>query len=334
MNLKSLLRSGSAAAIAAVLSFGALPSIAHADDSGRRGHQARSGTDVDRTEARQARQERRAAQAPQAAPQQRTYAAPAQQQRTRQAPVAQQRSGRDWNQGDRRSDTGATRSGREWNRGDLGQTRAVVQAQAAAQARAEARSRTTAQTGSRDWGNRTQGTATGGNWERNRTYSDTSRNQTYRDGRQQTQNAYRDGNRTSGYRDGNRTSSYRDGNRTSTYRDGYRNGSYRDGDHRSWSRDWRRDNRYDWSNYRRTNRNVYHIGRYYAPYSNYRYNRLSIGFSLNSLFYGSRYWINDPWQYRLPEAYGPYRWVRYYDDALLVDIYSGQVVDVIYDFFW
>ena len=31
---------------------------------------------------------------------------------------------------------------------------------------------------------------------------------------------------------------------------------------------------------------------------------------------------------------GPYRWVRYYDDALLVDIYSGEVVDVIYDFFW
>ena len=59
-----------------------------------------------------------------------------------------------------------------------------------------------------------------------------------------------------------------------------------------------------------------------------------IFYSLGSLFFGSRYWINDPWQYRLPEVYGPYRWVRYYDDALLVDIYSGEVVDVIYDFFW
>ena len=48
----------------------------------------------------------------------------------------------------------------------------------------------------------------------------------------------------------------------------------------------------------------------------------------------SNYWLNDPWQYRLPPAYGPYRWVRYYNDALLVDIYSGQVVDVIYGFFW
>jgi len=26
--------------------------------------------------------------------------------------------------------------------------------------------------------------------------------------------------------------------------------------------------------------------------------------------------------------------VRYYDDALLVNIYDGQVVDVIHNFFW
>jgi len=26
--------------------------------------------------------------------------------------------------------------------------------------------------------------------------------------------------------------------------------------------------------------------------------------------------------------------VRYYDDAVLVNIYTGEVVDVIYDFFW
>ena len=72
----------------------------------------------------------------------------------------------------------------------------------------------------------------------------------------------------------------------------------------------------------------------YVPYRNWSYRRISVGFTLGSLFYGSRYWINDPWRYRLPEVYGPYRWVRYYDDVLLVDMYSGQVVDVIYDFFW
>lgn len=107
------------------------------------------------------------------------------------------------------------------------------------------------------------------------------------------------------------------------------------GQNRNWDRNgWRRDNRYDWQSYRDRNRSAYRIGRYYSPYQNYSYRRLGIGFSLGSMFYGNRYWINDPWQYRLPEVYGPYRWVRYYDDVLLVDTYSGQVVDVIYDFFW
>ncbi|MFM2301596.1 MAG: hypothetical protein RLZZ84_1332, partial [Pseudomonadota bacterium] len=61
---------------------------------------------------------------------------------------------------------------------------------------------------------------------------------------------------------------------------------------------------------------------------------LSIGSLLNALFFGDRYWINDPREYRLPDVYGPYRWVRYYDDAVLVDIYTGRVADTIYDFFW
>ena len=29
-----------------------------------------------------------------------------------------------------------------------------------------------------------------------------------------------------------------------------------------------------------------------------------------------------------------HRWVRYWDDALLVDTWTGQVVDVIHSFFW
>jgi len=108
---------------------------------------------------------------------------------------------------------------------------------------------------------------------------------------------------------------------------------YRDA--RRWDRnDWRRDNRYDWRNYRSRNRSTYRIGRYYSPYYGYNYRRLSIGFTLGSMFYSNRYWIDDPYMYRLPPVYGPYRWVRYYDDVLLVNIYSGEVVDVIYDFFW
>lgn len=128
--------------------------------------------------------------------------------------------------------------------------------------------------------------------------------------------------------DGRGTSRYRDANR---WRD---NGQHYSGNHRNWDRRWRENSRYDWHGYRKFNRDRYRLGRYHAPYYGYSYSRIGIGFSLGSLFYSDRYWIDDPWQYRLPEVYGPYRWVRYYDDVLLVNIYTGEVVDVIYDFFW
>lgn len=102
----------------------------------------------------------------------------------------------------------------------------------------------------------------------------------------------------------------------------------------SWNRNWRGDQRYDWQRYRYSNRNLFHVGPYYSPYRGYGYNRFSIGIFLDPLFYGRDYWIGDPWEYRLPPAYPGTEWVRYYNDVLLVDIDTGEVVDVIYDFFW
>lgn len=102
-----------------------------------------------------------------------------------------------------------------------------------------------------------------------------------------------------------------------------------------WNRDWRRDSRYDWARWRAANRGAFHLPRYYAPYGwNRGYNRFSVGVILSSVLFAQNYWINDPWAYRLPEADGDLRWVRYYNDALLVDLYSGEVVDVIHDMFW
>ena len=102
---------------------------------------------------------------------------------------------------------------------------------------------------------------------------------------------------------------------------------------RDWSRDWRKDRRYDWSNYRNRYGSLYRLGRYHDPYG-WGYRRFSIGFNIWPSYYGSNYWLGDPWMYRLPPAYGPYRWVRYYDDAILVNVYTGFVVDVIHNFFW
>jgi len=104
---------------------------------------------------------------------------------------------------------------------------------------------------------------------------------------------------------------------------------------RRWDNGWRQDRRYDWYSYRSRYGDRYRLGRYYAPRGwNYGYNRYSIGIFLNSLLFANSYWIDDPWSYRLPPAYGTLRWIRYYDDALLVDIRDGYVVDVIHDFFW
>lgn len=104
---------------------------------------------------------------------------------------------------------------------------------------------------------------------------------------------------------------------------------------RRWDSGWRQDRRYDWSSYRSRYGDRYRIGRYYAPRGwNYGYRRYSIGIYLNSLLFSNSYWIDDPYSYRLPPAYGSLRWVRYYDDALLVDLRDGYVVDVIHDFFW
>ena len=104
-------------------------------------------------------------------------------------------------------------------------------------------------------------------------------------------------------------------------------------DQAQWSNHWRNDNRYDWRRYRNHHHSIFRIGFYYDPFG-YSYNRFNIGSFLYPSYYRSNYWINDPWQYRLPPAYGPYRWVRYHSDALLIDIYSGEVVDVIHGFFW
>jgi len=153
----------------------------------------------------------------------------------------------------------------------------------------------------------------------------------------------RDGNRNwNGNRDGNRNWNDRDGDRDrgrnwNGNNNGNRNYAWNQGRNwngNSWSRDWRRDRRYDWQNYRYSNRGLFNQP-YYAPYGWGRgYQRFSIGLTLGNSFYDQQYWLDDPYSYRLPPAYGPYRWVRYFDDVLLVDLRTGQVVDAIYDFFW
>ena len=102
----------------------------------------------------------------------------------------------------------------------------------------------------------------------------------------------------------------------------------------NWStRHWRNDNRYDWQDHRRRHRSLFHLGFYYDPFG-WNYRPYQVGWRLWPSYYSSNYWLNDPWQYRLPYAPPGMRWIRYYDDAILVDTWNGEVVDVIYNFFW
>jgi hypothetical protein len=127
-----------------------------------------------------------------------------------------------------------------------------------------------------------------------------------------------------------------DGNRSDRSRDNRRlDTRQRWADQHRWDNGWRNDRRYDWRDYRSRYGDIYRRGPYYAPRGwAYGYRSFSVGVFIDALLYSDNYWLDDPWSYRLPPAYGTLRWVRYYDDALLVDIRDGYVVDVIRNFFW
>jgi Ni/Co efflux regulator RcnB len=86
----------------------------------------------------------------------------------------------------------------------------------------------------------------------------------------------------------------------------------------------RRDNRHD----RR------HHSAYVAPYHNWNYRPVTIGFRLQPAFYGSRYYINDYGTYNLRAPGRWQRWIRYGDDLLLVNTRTGRVLQVLHNRYW
>jgi hypothetical protein len=236
--------------------------------------------------------------------QERVQEAPAQvrQERVQAAPVQQQQSwSRRGGDGQRSQGWSGAQRGERWGGGDRSSYRRDIEA-------------------SREASQRSADQTIGGNYARQAQRNQERYEQHVREDRRDGRDWNRDG------RDGRDWS--RNGSRDNRWSDN--RGSRRT----SWSRNWRNDNRYDWQRYRYSNRNLFRSGGYYAPYRGYSYNRLNIGFILDSLFYSNRYWLNDPFQYRLPAAPYGTQWVRYYDDVVLVDVYTGEVLDVIYDFFW
>lgn len=99
-------------------------------------------------------------------------------------------------------------------------------------------------------------------------------------------------------------------------------------DRRDYRRAWGRN---DWRDYRGRNRALYARGNWRAPF---RYNQWRPGVRIAPTYYGQRYWINDPYRYRLPAARANQRWIRHYDDVVLIDYRRGVVVDVIRGFYF
>lgn len=109
---------------------------------------------------------------------------------------------------------------------------------------------------------------------------------------------------------------------------------------RGWNDNRRWDNNRGWDNrrysqyYRNWNSsNRYRAGVYYRP-SGYYYRRWTFGDILPSIFWSNRYWLNNYYAYDLPPPPAGTVWVRYGDDALLIDRFTGEVIQVSYSVFW
>jgi Ni/Co efflux regulator RcnB len=93
---------------------------------------------------------------------------------------------------------------------------------------------------------------------------------------------------------------------------------------RAWARD-------DWRRYRDQDRGLYARGTWSAPF---HYTPFRVGVRIAPAYYGPRYFIADPWRYHLPPARPGTRWVRHYNDVILVDVRRGIVLDVIRGFYF
>jgi hypothetical protein len=158
--------------------------------------------------------------------------------------------------------------------------------------------------------------------------------------------------------EGRREDGRRDDARRDRDGDGRQWDGRRDADRRDWDgrdrdrRDWdRRDrDRRDWGRRdgdRHDDRRRWERGRYPSVYASpYRYRyawRPPTGFYLRSWtygeffprgWYGPGWWIVDPWRYDLPLPPPGFDWVRSGPDALLIDEYTGRIVQVVRNVFW
>ena len=94
---------------------------------------------------------------------------------------------------------------------------------------------------------------------------------------------------------------------------------YRSFDIHRWQRNFRAEQRHHWQPYQRP--------------QGWYFQRWVFGMVLPTLFWTRQYWIENYREFRLPDPPYGYVWVRYGDDALLVNVRSGYILQTIYDIF-
>ena len=78
---------------------------------------------------------------------------------------------------------------------------------------------------------------------------------------------------------------------------------------------------------------TYPIGPYHPP-RGFQYRRWAYGDILPGIFWAQDYWLTDYWLFGLDVPPVGYEWVRYGPDALLVNITTGEVIQVVYGRFF
>ena len=94
-----------------------------------------------------------------------------------------------------------------------------------------------------------------------------------------------------------------------------------------------RDAREDWRDYRNSHRDVYRRPAYVGP-RGYAYRPVNVGYRFAPTYYGRNYWINDWNRYRLNAPGRNQRWIRYGNDAALINSLTGVVIAINRGFFW
>jgi Ni/Co efflux regulator RcnB len=87
----------------------------------------------------------------------------------------------------------------------------------------------------------------------------------------------------------------------------------------------------EWRGWRDSHPGDYRRGGWRAPFG---YRNFGIGAIAPRGYWDSRYYVNDWGRYHLPRpGYGYYRYVRHYDDVLLINIRNGRVIRVYRGFY-